>query len=145
MAAKNWADESWPNLRTKLLGRLAKAPHASDRVRIYLSEAMIDGAVACVGEKKTFGISDETLTQLTDAAHATHSGWVIRMAQWHASRIRDENWAPHYEDAARRLQKMARAYKASGQAREWEAELEALILKHEQKYQLRPLLEALRH
>ncbi len=144
MAAKNWAGESWADLRTKLLERLAQAPYASDRVRIYLSEAMIDEAVACVGEKETLGIGDETLMQLADAAHASHSSWVMRLARRHASRIMDENRAAHYESAARWLQKMARAYKASGQAEEWEAELEALILKHKRKYKLRPLLEALR-
>lgn len=61
--------------------------------------------------------------QLSDAAHASHSDWVIRLARRQASRIMDENRASHYEDAARWLQKMARAYKASGQAQEWEAEL----------------------
>ena len=143
-AARNWSGESWAALRAKLLERLAQAPHASDRVRIYLSEAMIDEAVACVGEKEVYGIGDETLMQLSDAAHASHSDWVIRLARRQASRIMDENRASHYEDAARWLQKMARAYKASGQAQEWEAELEALILKHKRKYKLRPLLEALR-
>ncbi len=39
-AARNWSGECWAALRTKLLERLAQAPHASDRVRIYLSEAM---------------------------------------------------------------------------------------------------------
>ena len=70
---ETWAGESWPDLRAKLLERLAQASHASDRVRIYLSEAMIDEAVACVGEKETFGIGDTTLMQLADAAHASHS------------------------------------------------------------------------
>jgi len=144
MAAKTWAGESWADLRAKLLERLAQAPHASDRVRIYLSEAMIDEAVACVGEKENFGIGDETLMQLVDAAHASHSSWTIRLARRQASRIMDEHRASHYEEAARWLQKMARACKASGRAQEWEAELEALILKHKRKYKLRPLLEALR-
>jgi len=144
MAAKNWAGESWAELRAKLLERLGQEPHASDRVRIYLSEAMINEAVACVGDKETFGIGDETLMQLADAAHASHSSWVVRLARKQASRIMDENRASHYEEAARWLQKMARACKASGRAQEWEAELEALILKHKRKYKLRPLLEALR-
>ena len=78
MAARNWSGESWPDLRAKLLERLSRAPHASDRVRIYLSETMIDEAVACVGEKEAYGIGDETLMQLAEAAHASHSGWVVR-------------------------------------------------------------------
>jgi uncharacterized Zn finger protein len=143
-AARNWSGESWTDLRARFLERLARAPHASDRVRIYLSEAMIDEAVACVGEKEAYGIGDETLMQLAEAAHASHSGWVVRLARRQASRIMDENRSSHYEDAARWLQKMARAYKASGQAQEWGAELEALTLKHRRKYKLRPLLEALR-
>jgi uncharacterized Zn finger protein len=143
-AARNWSGESWAALRTRLLERLAQAPHASDRVRIYLSEAMIDEAVACVGEKETFGIGDETLMQLAEAAHASHSSWVIGLARRQASRIMDENRSSHYEDAARWLQKMARAYNASGRAQEWEVQLEALILKHKRKYKLRPMLEALR-
>jgi uncharacterized Zn finger protein len=145
VAAKNWTGAKWPDLRTKLLERLAQAPHASDRVRIYLSEAMIDEAVACVGEKETYGIGGGTLMQLADAAYASHSAWVIRLARTQASRIMDENRASHYEEAASWLQKMARAYKASGRAPDWEEELEALILKHKRKYKLRPLLEALRH
>ena len=91
-------------------------------MRIYLSEAIIDEAVACVGEKETFGIGDETLMQLAEAAHASHSSWVIRLARRQASRIMDENRAAHYENAARWLKKMPVPTKHRGE-RGMEAEL----------------------
>lgn len=143
-ATQNWAGDGWAEVRTALLEMLGRASHAYDRIRIYLSENMIDEAVQCAGGKGGYSTDNGTLMDLADAAHASHSGWVIQFASTQASRIMDENRARDYETAASWLQKAARAYKAAGQADVWATELEVLITKHKRKYKLRPLLEALR-
>lgn len=144
-AAQNWAGDNWPEIRMALLKTLACASHAYDRIRIYLSENMIDEAVRCAGDRDGYGTYDGTLMELAEAAHTSHSGWVIGFASKQAARIMDENKARDYETAACWLQKAARAYKAAGQTDVWASELEELITKHKRKYKLRPLLEALRH
>lgn len=144
-AAQNWAGDDWPEVRTALLTTLAQAPHAYDRIRIYLKENMIDEAVRCADDRDGYGTCDGTLMDLAEAAHASHSGWVISFASKQAACIMDANRARDYETAAKWLQKVARAYKAAGQGDVWASELEELITKHKRKYKLRPLLEALRH
>ena len=143
-AAQNWAGDDWAEVRTVLLTTLARASHAYDRIRIYLSENMIDEAVCCAHDRDGYGTYDSTLMDLAEAAHASHSAWVIKFAGRQAARIMDENRAREYETAANWLQKSARAYRAAGQSEIWASELEALISKHKRKYKLRPLLEALR-
>ena len=143
-AAQNWAADDWPEVRAALLAALAQAPQAYDRIRIYLSENMINEAVRCAEDQDGYGTRDGVLMDLAEAAHASHSEWVIRFATKQAARIMDENRAREYEIAASWLQKAARAYKAAGQDEVWAVELEALITKHKRKYKLRPLLEALR-
>lgn len=144
-AVQLWAGERWPEIRPQLLETLAHAAYAHDRIRIYLSENMVDEAVRAVGEQGGYGAYDGTPMDLAEAAHASHSDWVIQFAHKRASRIMDAGNAQNYETAAGWLHKVARAYRASGKENQWAVALEALIDKHKRKYKLRPLLEALRH
>lgn len=144
-AVQLWAGERWPEIRPRLLETLADAAYAHDRIRIYLSENMVDEAVRTVGKEGGYGAYDDTLMDLAEAAHASHSDWVIRFAHKQASRIMDAGNAQSYEVAAGWLHKAARAYRASGKENQWAVALEALIDQHKRKYKLRPLLEALRH
>jgi len=69
-AIQTWAGVDWDAIRKDLLERLAGAPHAYDRIRIYLSEGLIDEAVRAVGDRFGYGAHDETLMHLASAAHA---------------------------------------------------------------------------
>jgi uncharacterized Zn finger protein len=142
-AVRSWAGDLWHEIRPGLLERLAREPYASDRLKIYLSERMIDEAVRSVGDRHFIDLYDGTLMQLAEAAHASHSAWVIRLARTQADEIMNANKSQRYDTAARWLQTAGRAYRASGKTEEWTAELTALIEKHQRKYKLRPLLEAL--
>jgi uncharacterized Zn finger protein len=142
-AVRNLAGERWPEVQPCLLEPLARAPYAYDRVKIYLSEGMIDTAVHSVGERLDVGYYDGPIMELAEAAYASHSAWVIRLSRAQADDIMDANKSQHYERAARWLQAAGRAYRACGKADEWCSEVTALIAKHRRKPKLRPLLEEL--
>jgi uncharacterized Zn finger protein len=143
-AVKVWAGEAWDAIRKDLLAHLARAPHAYDRTRIYLSEGLIDDAVRSVGDRFGYGAHDETLMRLATAAHTSHPDWVIRLAMGQAASIMDANRAGHYELAVQWLEKAALAYEVLGREDDWRACLDDLIDRHRRKYKLRPLLEGLR-
>src|SRR5437899_499626 len=90
-AVKPWAGDAWDGIRNDLLAHLARAPHAYDRTRIYLSEGLIDDAVRSVGDRFGYGAHDETLMRLAAAAHTSHPDWVIRLAMSQAASIMDAN------------------------------------------------------
>jgi uncharacterized Zn finger protein len=144
-AVQTWAGGDWASIRKDLLAHLARAPHAYDRIRIYLSEGLIDAAVRAVGDQFGYGAHDETLMRLASAAHASHPEWVIRLAMYQANSIMDANHASHYALAAQWLEKAALAHEALGREEDdWRACLDKLIDRHRRKYKLRPLLEGLR-
>ena len=143
-AVKQWAGDAWDGIRNDLLAHLARAPHAYDRTRIYLSEGLIDDAVRSVGDRFGYGAHDETLMRLAAAAHTSHSDWVIRLAISQAASIMDANKAGHYALAVQWLEKAALAHEVLGREDDWSACLDKLIDQHRRKYKLRPLLEALR-
>jgi uncharacterized Zn finger protein len=143
-AVKLRAGDAWGVMRKNLLAHLARAPHAYDRTRIYLSEGLIDDAVRSVGDGLGYGAHDETLMRLAAAAHTSHPDWVIRLAMGQAASLMDANRAGHYELAVQWLEKAALAYEVLGREDDWRACLDDLIDRHRRKYKLRPLLEALR-
>jgi uncharacterized Zn finger protein len=143
-AVQTWAGADWAAIRKDLLAHLARAPHAYDRIRIYLAEGLIDEAVRAVGDRFGYGAHDETLMRLAGAAHASHPEWVIRLAMHQANSIMDANKANHYALAAQWLEKAALAHEVLGREDEWRACLDELIDRHGRKYKLRPLLEGLR-
>jgi hypothetical protein len=131
----------WDAIRKDLLVHPARAPHAYDRIRIYLSEGLIDKAVRAVGDRFGHGARDEAPMGLASAAHASHPEWVIRLAMHQANSIM----------ATRRLLRAGAAMAGEGCARprgigedDWRACLDELIDRHRRKYKLRPLLEGLR-
>lgn len=84
------------------------------------------------------------LLRLLEAAHASHSDWVIRSAEAKAGEIMESGSAGLYDRAAEWLRRAALAYDAAGRFEEWSARLEGLIARHRRKHKLRPLLEGLR-
>jgi uncharacterized Zn finger protein len=143
-AIQTWAGTDWDAIRKDLLERLASAPHAYDRIRIYLSEGLIDEAVRAVGDRFGHGAHDEALMHLASAAHASHPDWVIRLAMHQANSIMDANQASHYTRATQWLEKAAIGHEVLGREDDWRACLDKLIERHRRKYKLRPLLEGLR-
>jgi uncharacterized Zn finger protein len=143
-AIQTWSGVDWVVIRKDLLELLASAPHAYDRIRIYLSEGLIDEAVRAVGDRFGHGAHDEALMHLASAAHASHPEWVIRLAMHQANSIMDANQAGHYALAAQWLEKTALAHEVLGREDDWLACLDELIERHRRKYKLRPLLEELR-
>jgi hypothetical protein len=79
-AVKVLGGDAWEAIRKDLLAHLARAPHAFDRTRIYLSEGLFDDAVRSVGDRFGHGARDETLMRLAAAAHTSHPDRVIRLA-----------------------------------------------------------------
>jgi hypothetical protein len=64
--------DAWDAVRKELLAHLARAPHAYDRIRIYLCEGLIDDGVRAVGDRFGYGAHDETMMRLAAAAQASH-------------------------------------------------------------------------
>ena len=144
-AVKSWAGSSWGEMREEILAILRDAEDAPDRTEIFLSEALIDEAVRSVDENDfKFGANDEPLMRLAEAAHASHSDWVIKLAMTHAMGIIEGNRAGDYELAARWLEKAALAHEAAGREDAWIACLDDLIERHRRKHKLRPFLQELR-
>jgi uncharacterized Zn finger protein len=143
-AVKSWAGNQWDKMRRDVLALLARARHASDRTEIYLSEGLINEAIRSVDGRFEYGTYDDTLMRLAEAAHASHSDWVIKLAMTHATRIMEANDAGNYALAARWLEKAALAHEAAGREDAWMACLDDLIERHRRKYKLRPLLQELR-
>jgi uncharacterized Zn finger protein len=140
-AIKSWAGSSWIDMREEIIAILRGAEDAPDRTEIFLSEGLVEEAVRSVDDDY---VDDETLMQLAEAAHASHSEWVIKLAMTHAMGIIEGNRAGAYELAARWLEKAALAHEAAGQEDAWMACLDDLIERHRRKHKLRPLLQELR-
>ena len=144
-AVKSWAGSAWPEMRDEILATLKHAQDAPERTEIYLSEGLVDEAVHSVDDDDfKFGAHDETLMRLAEAAHATHSDWVIKLAMTQATGIMEGNRAGDYALAARWLEKAALAHEAAGREDAWMACLDELIERHRRKHKLRPLLQELR-
>lgn len=144
-AVKSWAGSGWHEVRGKMLAVLRRAEDAPDRTEICLAEGLVDEAVRSVEDDDfRFGTHDETLMRLAEAAHASHSDWVIKLAMTQATGIIEGNRAGDYALAAQWLEKAALAHEAAGREDAWMACLDELIDRHRRKYKLRPLLQALR-
>jgi uncharacterized Zn finger protein len=140
-AVRSWAGSSWIDTRKEILAILRDAEDAPDRTEIFLSEGLVDEAVRSADDDDS---DDETLMRLAEAAHASHSDWVIKLAMTHALAIIEGNRAGDYELAARWLEKAALAHEAAGREDAWMACLDDLIERHRRKHKLRPLLQELR-
>jgi uncharacterized Zn finger protein len=116
-AVKSCAGNAWDEIRDQILAALWGAEDAADRTEIFLSEGLIDEAVRSIEDDDLkFGAHDETLMRLAEAAHASHSDWVIKFAMGHAIRIMEANDAGNYLLAAQWLEK-SRACPRSGRPR----------------------------
>ena len=83
------------------------------------------------------------LEQVTDAAVEPHTDWVISTCRRQATEIVEQGKPQHYSKAIGWLTKVKAAYLAAGRGEVWRTYLGELIIRHQRKYKLRPMLEDL--
>jgi len=135
------AGSDWPTQRPQLLDRLRKVRsyYPQGPVEIFLHEGLIADAIAAVNE----GATHTLVEQVADAAITSHPDWVIKASRQQAESIMDEGKAQIYDAAVRWLGKARAAYQAAGRQQEWQVYLAGLLNRHQRKYKLVPLLNAL--
>lgn len=147
LKTRELAGKAWPQEREKLLQQLRqmKLYDPAGAVDIFLHEAKSDESFLDLALDKVQGSHDYDLVgRVVEAAIASQPQRVIPICRQQAAAIMDAGQAPAYEYAALWLQRMRSAHQAAGQEEQWQAYLEPLIAKHQKKWKLRPLLEALR-
>jgi uncharacterized Zn finger protein len=142
LRVKELAGERWPEHRDELLARLRRRKTYSPRgpVEVFLHEALLDDAISAVEGTWDYRLLEE----VAGAAIPSHPDWVIRTGREQAETIMEEARAQAYHHAADWLAKAREAYRVAGREDEWRAYLAEQIARHQRKYKLRPMLEALR-
>jgi uncharacterized Zn finger protein len=136
------AGGDWPAQRGELLEQLrrSRSSYLTGPVEIFLHEGLVDDAIAAVDAGGAYGMVE----RVVDAATASHPDWAIKTASAQAESIMDGGKAQHYDAAARWLEKARAAYRQAGREAEWRTYRQGLLERHQRKYKLRPLIEALR-
>jgi uncharacterized Zn finger protein len=139
--AKALAGQQWAELKPELLKALAES-NSRDKVKIYVAERMIDEAIQVV-DKSTQSIF-EGLSQLIDIATPTHPDWVIKVCCQRAEMIIDKVDSKSYAAAADWVKRAKQTYLQANREAEWRIYLADLMMRHQRKHTLLPLLEKLR-
>src|SRR5258707_564771 len=136
------AGEQWPERRANLLEyvRHTKSYVPQGQVDVFLHEGLIDDAIAAVEPKATHTLVE----RVVNAAMQSHPAWVIKVCRQQAEPFMDEGKAQYYRTAANWLAKARTAYRNMGREEEWRTYLSELLDRHQRKYKLVPMLEALR-
>ena len=136
------AGEQWPEWRANLLEyvRRTKSYVPQGQVDVFLHEGLIDDAIAAVEPRATHTLVE----RVVDAAMQSHPAWVIKVCRQQAEPFMDEGKAQYYRTAANWLAKARMAYRNMGREEEWRTYLSELLDRHQRKYKLVPMLEALR-
>lgn len=133
------AGAEWPALRETLLTELRQQSWwGGGKVDIFLHEQLIDDAIAAV-DKGAYG----SLSSVVAAAIEKRPEWVIQVCCQQAESIMDGGKSQRYDEAADWLRQVRAAYRAAGRSDDWRAYLDTLLLRHERKYKLVPLLREL--
>ena len=109
---------------------------------MFLYEGLTADAIAAVDGSAY--APDDIVARVAAAAVTTHPDWVIRTGRKRADAIMDEGRSTHYDEAVEWLRSVRDAYHASGREHDWRIALDELVARHQRKYKLRPMLEALR-
>jgi len=123
------AGDEWPQLREELLTWLRRTHtyYPQGQVDIFLHEGLLEDAMAAVEG----GATHTLVEQVVDAVLSKHPDWAIRMSRQQAEPIMDGGKAQYYDAAAAWLGKARDAYR------------QEMLSRHQRKYKLRPLIEAL--
>jgi uncharacterized Zn finger protein len=136
------AAERWPTMRETLLGWLRAHGdiwrHGSAAVEILLSEGQLDDAIALVEQA---GGRHPALAEVVEAAASERPDWAIAIGKREAERIITGGKADRYGGAVPWLERVRRAYLASGQAPAWQRYLAALREQHGRKYRLMQVID----
>ncbi len=137
------ASDDWEALKQELLDALRNSSRyeVAEKTDIFLHEGLIEDAIKVANEG--YWGNSESIHKVMDAAKASHSDWVIRLARKYAEDIMDSGKAKAYHHAAKWLEKAKAAYIASGQEVAWQKYLAGVREKHGRKYKLMGYLDKL--
>lgn len=142
MRAEEIDGDQWSAHREEVLERLRRTAsyYPQAQVDIFLHEGLVDDAIAAVSNGATHTIVE----QVVDAVRDTRPEWAIATCRSQAESIMDAGKADYYHAAALWLAKARDISRTMDREDEWRPYLEGLITRHQRKYKLRPMLEALR-
>lgn len=137
------AGDRWPELREALLEHLRRAQthDMTGPVEIFLHEHLINDALAAVKGSWDYSL----IGRVVDAAIESRPDQVIPICRKQTEEIMDGGKSGCYEQAVRWLKRAKAAYQAAERVAEWETYLDKLFNRHQKKYKLKPMLQALRN
>ncbi len=141
-AVEQLAGDRWTRIRAELLQYLRQSgPEVSldNRVDIFLYEDMIDDAIDLAERSRDSYLID----RVVDAVWQRRPEWTIRTCLKMARTIIEEKRSEEYEQAVRWLEKALQAAVIAGQFDRWRTDVENLRRRHQRKYKLVPMLDAL--
>ena len=142
LLAAELAGAAWPAHRAVLLTWLRGgdgSAHPDARVAVFLHEQLIDDAIAAVASYP----SRELLTQVMDAALATHPAWVRQRALALADQIISAGKADRYDVAIEWLGRAHAAFAQEGGEDGWRGYVAELRATHGRKHKLMGLLDTM--
>ena len=138
----------WPETRAELLAHLRDTDEwmaKEAKVDVFLHEGLVEDAIASIAPSSTFFTYGYTQPKLVmrvmDAAIASHSAWVIKIAKQEAEKIMDAGKAKDYDLAVRWLQRVQQAYAAQSKESTWYRYSQKLISIHIRKRKLTGLMK----
>lgn len=139
----------WDSLKTELLSQLNKHRlkdsynFTINIVNIYLYEKMFQKAIDLI-DKNSRVWNYSNMDSIIDAVYKDFPDWAIKKCKEIAEPDMNNGKSKYYTNSVDWVKKAGKIYIEAERRREWEEYLEGLIKKHQQKYSLRPQLEALR-
>lgn len=139
---KELTGENWSTIQPDLLKFLRQ--HKSwgtteVKVDIFLSEGLIDEAIACVTDLSDYHL--EWLHRVMDAAMSERPDWVIENARPRAEAILNRKKSESYNQAINWLKKVRAAYIQKEQWNRWKTYRQELLQTHARKHKFRGMLE----
>lgn len=137
------AGQQWPELRAAVLERL-RTPNYSTQsaaVEIFLHERLPDEAIAVLESGHP---GHEIVGRVVAAVRNERPEWAMNACFHQAERIIEPARAQYYDAAAEWLAKAREVAVIGGLLGQWERRMDDIMTRHQRKYKLMPLLEALR-
>ena len=139
---KELTGENWSKIQPNLLKSLRQ--HTSwgtieVKVDIFLSEGLIDEAIACVTDLSYY--HSDLLHRVMEAAIPNRPDWVIENARPRAESILDRKKSESYNQAINWLKKVRAAYIQKDQWQGWKTYRQELLQTHARKHKFRGMLE----
>ena len=134
--------DEWPAHREKALALVQKGTSdLSEAVDILLQEGAYKRAMRLVEEQTWW--DERPLIKVIEAVKESEPQWAFEQCRRKAEAIMDAGRSAEYDVAVEWLRRGRDVLLAAGLRQQWQAYLAGLLQKHERKYKLRPMLEAL--